>query len=117
MRIFRIREAGEIVGFMREQDFGAYYSLNGYQWNGAPIVYDSVEYFTSFKDRHGLRIFENDVVQSSDYPENEFIITYDHVLTKFLLVDYSNRNIFNGSVDELLADRFKIKRVGVLKQP
>ncbi|MGM0478559.1 MAG: hypothetical protein ACQERC_04995 [Bacteroidota bacterium] len=117
MSIFRIREEDEIVGYMREHDFGRHYSQNGYQWNGATIPYDSTEYFTGYKDRDGRWIFENDVITSSDYPQNEFIITYDRVLTKFLLVDYSNRDIFSVSANDLLADRFKIKRIGVLKQP
>ena len=47
--------------------------------------------------------------------EFEYIIHYDALLTKFLLVSYSNRDIFNISLEEFVEQKSKVKRIGYLR--
>lgn len=114
--IFRLREGEEILGFMRIVDNRPYYSVNGYQWTGNQITFDNKDLFTGFKDRNDRRIFERDVLSSTDYPSNEYIIHYDSVLNKFLLVSYKNRDIFNVSVEQFFENKSKVRRIGFLRQ-
>tara|TARA_B100000508_G_scaffold75230_1_gene58647 strand:+ start:116936 stop:117289 length:354 start_codon:yes stop_codon:yes gene_type:complete len=113
--IYRLRQGEEVVGFLREFDNSSFYSANGYQWSGKSIQYDRIERYSGYKDRNDKRLFEGDVISSTDYPSNEYIIHYDALLTKFLLVSYSNRDIFNISLEEFVEQKSKVKRIGYLR--
>lgn len=115
-KLFRLRKNDEIVGFLREVDGRSYYSSNGYQWSGKKIAYSDSDRFTGYKDRNDRRIFERDVLTSTDYPSNEYIIHFDSLLNQFLLVSYKNRDIFNVSVEELFEHKSKVRRIGFLRR-
>lgn len=114
--LFRLRKGEEIIGFMRIVNGRSFYSANGYQWTGNQIKFEDKDPFTGFKDRNDRRIFEGDVLSSTDYPANEYIIHYDPLLNKFLLVSYKNRDIFNVSVDEFFEHKSKVRRIGFLRR-
>lgn len=101
---------------MRYSGRQTFYSPNGHHWTGKPLVYETKDVFSGYKDRNDRRIFEGDVISSTDYPSNEYIVHYDSLLTKFLLVSYDNRDIFNVSIDEFFADKQKVRRIGFLQQ-
>jgi hypothetical protein len=113
--IFRLRERDEIIGYLRIVNDSSYYSINGYQWSGKTIEYTDKDLFTGFKDRNDKRIFERDIVSSTDYPLNEYIIHHDALLNKFLLVSYENRDIFNLSLDEFFRHKPRVCRIGFLR--
>lgn len=114
--MFRLRAGNEIIGFLRIINERSYYSTNGYQWSGKSINYQEKDRFTGFKDRNDRRIFQGDIIVSTDYPSNEYIIHYDDLLTKFLLVSYWNRDIFNVSVEEFFLNKSAVRRIGFLRQ-
>ncbi len=113
--IYRLREQDDIIGYLRTVNGSSFYSINGYQWSGRIIEYTDKDLFTGFKDRNDKRIFERDIVSSIDYPSNEYIIHYDALLNKFLLVSFQNRNIFNLSLDEFFKHKPRVCRIGFLR--
>lgn len=113
--IYRLRNHDEIVGFLRENNGRSFYSINGYQWSGTSIHYTEKDLFTGYKDRNDRRIFDRDVLSSTDYPSNEYIIHYDAHLTKFLLVNYQNRDIFSVSLQEFFEHKPRVCRIGFLR--
>lgn len=114
--IYRLRDDDEIVGYLRVFNGKEYYSSNGYQWSGNPIQYSDSDSFTGFKDRNDKRIFERDIVSSTDYPLYEYIIHYDALLNKFLLVSFQNRDIFKLSLEEFFKHKPRVCRIGFLRK-
>lgn len=110
--IYRLRDKEEIVGYLRIFNENSYFSINGYQWSGNEIQFTVKDLFTGFKDRNDKRIFEHDIVSSTDYPSNEYIIHYDALLNKFLLVSYQNRDIFKDSLEEFFRHKPRVCRIG-----
>ncbi|MDX1651463.1 MAG: hypothetical protein R3277_03150 [Brumimicrobium sp.] len=108
---FRLRNGDEIVGYRREIGNYTLFSKSLYFWNGSPIEFLQQDKCTGYKDRNDKWLFEKDIITSTDHPSKSYIITYDSLLTKFLLVDYFEGLIFDHSVEDFLADKRKIRWV------
>ena len=112
--IYRLKVENEIIGFLRVEQNQYFYSKNGHHWSGKKLEFEYYERFTGFKDRNDKRIFEGDIVSSTIYTEDEYIIYYDQPLKKFLLVSYENRTTFNCSLNEFFKEKHVVTRVGFL---
>lgn len=113
--IYRLRNQDEIVGYLREIHGRSFYSKNGYQWSGDSLKYSDTDRFTGYKDRNDKRIFERDVLSSTDYPSDEYIIHYDDLLTRFLLVSYQNQDILDATLEMFFEHKSKVRRIGFLR--
>lgn len=108
---FRLRIDDEIVGYKRISGNYNLFSTNLFQWKGKPIEYNQKDRCTAFQDKDNNWIFEQDIIRSTDYPENTFTVTYDPLLTKFLLVEINDEVIFEHSIELVCNDKRKVSRV------
>lgn len=108
---FRLRVGNEIIGYQRISGNYTLYSTNLFNWNGKPIAFDHRDRCTSFQDKNNNWIFEHDIIQSTDYPHNTFVVTYDDLLTKFLLVEINDEVIFEHSIQLVCNDKRMITRI------
>jgi hypothetical protein len=108
---FRLRIDDEIVGYERTTGNYTLFSLNLFNWNGKPIEFKQKDRCTSFQDKSNNWIFEEDIIKSTDYPQNTFAVTYDHLLTKFLLVEINDEVIFEHSIQLVCKDKSKVTRI------
>jgi len=108
---FRLRIDNQIVGYERKSGNYTLFSSNLFQWNGKPIPFKQIDRCTSFQDKNNNWIFEEDIILSTDYPQNTFAVTYDHLLTKFLLVEINDEVIFEHSIQLVCKDKRKISRI------
>jgi hypothetical protein len=108
---FRLRIDNEIVGYERISGNYILFSKDLFHWNGKSIEYEQKDRCTAFQDKDNNWIFEQDVIQSTDYPQNTFIVTYDDLLTKFLLVEINDEVIFEHSIQLVCNDKRKVTRV------
>lgn len=108
---FRLRVDNQIVGYERKSGNYTLYSYNLFNWNGKPINFSQKDRCSGFQDKNNNWIFEQDIIQSTDYPQNTFIVTYDHLLTKFLLVEINDEVIFEHSIQLVCNDKRKVTRI------
>lgn len=108
---FRLRIDDQIVGYKRISGNYTLFSLDLFHWNGKPIAYHQQDRCTAFQDKNDTWIFDQDIITSTDYPQNTFVVTYDHLLTKFLLVELSDEVIFEESIDIVCDDKRKLSHL------
>jgi hypothetical protein len=108
---FRLRLDDQIVGYERISGNYTLFSTNLFQWNGKFIDHNHKDRCTSFQDKNNNWIFDQDIIRSTDYPQNTFTVTYDHLLTKFLLVETNDEVIFEHSIELVCNDKRKVSRI------
>ena len=108
---FRLRVGDKIVGYERKSGNYTLFSTNLFRWNGKPIDFEQKDRCTALQDKNNNWIFERDIIQSTDYPQNAFVVTYDHLLTKFLLVEINDEVIFEHSIELVCKDKRKVTRL------
>lgn len=108
---FRLRKDNEIVGYKRLSGNYTLFSFDLFHWNGKPIAFFQEDRCSSFQDKNDKWIFDQDIITSTDYPENTLVVTYDHLLTKFLLVELSDEVIFEHSIESVCDDKRKISHL------
>ncbi|MGB0933243.1 MAG: hypothetical protein ACPGU5_03115 [Lishizhenia sp.] len=110
-KLFRLRTGNTIVGYKKQMGNFMFYSKDLYGWNGKEIDFEFEDDFTGFKDKHDRKLFVEDIVVLTAYPQDYFIITLDTLLNKFYLVNYKNSTIFDQSIDLIFKDKAKVGRV------
>ncbi|MEX1193408.1 MAG: hypothetical protein WED10_03080 [Brumimicrobium sp.] len=108
---FRLRINENIVGYQRQSGNYTFYSKDLFHWSGKPIDYLQKDRCTTYKDRDDKWLFEEDIIQSTDYPSKCYIVTFDTLLTKFLLVELQDEVIFDQSFELFFKDKRKIQRL------
>lgn len=108
---FRLRIDDHIVGYKRTSGNYTLFSSDLFHWNGKPIEYNQKDRCSAYQDKDNNWIFEQDIIQSTDYPQNTFAVTYDHLLTKFLLVEINDEVIFEHSIHLVCNDKRKVTRI------
>ena len=108
---FRLRRDHQIVGYERISGNYKLYSLDLFHWNGKAIDSNQKDRCTGFRDKDDNWIFEQDIIRSTDYPQNTFIVTFDPLLTKFLLVETNDEVIFEHSIELVCNDKRKVSRI------
>ena len=108
---FRLRVDNQIVGYKRISGNYTLFSLDLFHWNGKPIDFSQSDRCTGLQDKNNNWLFEQDIIQSTDYPDNTFVVMYDNHLTKFLLVEINEQVIFEHSIELVCNDKRKVTRI------
>lgn len=105
-QLFRLRQANEILGYLRLYTNGRKnYSKDQFWWGGKPIEYTEKDMHAGISDRNNRPLFEKDIVlmRSSIQPEPKCKcqMMYDAEREAFILKELESENqyaLFAGKI-------------------
>jgi len=110
-KLYRLRIENTIVGYKKQMGNFTFYSKDLYGWSGKAINFEFEDEFTGYKDKHDRKLFTEDIVALTAYPQEYFILTHDSLLNKYYLVNYQSSAIFEESIDLIFKEKSEITRV------
>ncbi len=102
------------IGFRKKIGSEFYYSKDLYSWSGTVLNFISTDMGSNFRDKNNNRLFANDAVKISAYPDKTFVLHYDSSLDDFMLFDVDENCIFDTKAHTLLNDFNKITKMGYI---
>lgn len=109
--ICRLRIDEKIVGYKKEMGNFSFFSKDLYGWSGTKIDFIYQDQYSGFKDKHDRKLFAEDIVSLTVYPEDYFILMFDSVINKFYLINYKTSTIFEEDIELIFSEKNKITRV------
>jgi hypothetical protein len=70
---YRLRKEDKVVGYMRKVGKQSYYySIDGFWWTGAVILYDEIDEWTGLHDKNRTLVYEWDILHFKIDPDGDY---------------------------------------------